>query len=130
MLTKIRHNLWVGDLNDAEDTARLTKLGITSVLTVANECALNKDYTQIKYLKVGLIDDSVKQGAQIELATKVLTNLMDRNENVLVHCSCGICRSPFIIAKYLSNKLKISLSRAYALVRDKYKIADENTYLN
>lgn len=84
--------------------------------------------------KPGLKNSKFIKG--LDQACTKLSHILSRDgENVLVHCIAGMDRSPFVVAKYLSDKVKIvpklstdkskaldfidvgSMSKAYAFIK-------------
>jgi len=129
MLTKIITGLWLGDHDDSLDGPLLKKAGITTILNVAQGITHKKQYEGIKYVKIGLVDDSINDYRVIALILKVMNSLINHGEKVLIHCALGISRSPFIVAMYLAKNMDQDINNAYKLLKEKYPHADEETPL-
>jgi len=124
-MKQIRKNLYLGDIEDAKNAKLLKSIGITTILSV---CRSNFNLPEgIKILKVGLEDSSNNESYMISLAVYVLKRLLKEGEKVLVHCDCGIFRSPFIIASYLAIKESKTLEEAYKELKEiAPEISDDN----
>ena len=126
---KITRQLWLGDAEDACDNTTLKRVGVTAVLNVANGMYEGPDYLSFKHLKIGLLDDGSDQEIMKQLAAYTLKQLIDSGEVVLIHCGAGLSRSPYIVARYLSRRNKISLSKAYYQLKQLAPGIDENSPL-
>ena len=125
MLTQITKQIFLGDLDDVLDAPNK---GVTAVINVAKE--LNDPYLpNVKQVKIGLEDDSIPQVPLINIAVNVLTSLINNGDVVLVHCAMGLSRSPYIVARYFANKNRVSVSRSYQELKQKYPLTDEESPL-
>jgi len=103
-MNKIRPNLYVGNMQDAKVAQPLTDAGITAILNVSYE---NDDpvyfVKQMRYIKIGLADSSENTKYMRDLAINALVALLNEGETVLVHCSAGVSRAPFVAAQALAK---------------------------
>lgn len=72
----------------------------------------------IKHTFVNFADDGVSSLSEL---SKTTNGLLNQKENVLVHCSMGISRSPSVIACYLKMKSNMSMNEILELLLLKRK---------
>lgn len=103
-MTNLRSNLFLGSYADAEDIANLQANYVTAVLNVAFEIN-DPTYgpTEIRYIKVGLMDNNQNRQYMKDLAVSTLVDLMTKGEIVLVHCAAGLSRGVYVVAKALAQ---------------------------
>lgn len=53
----------------------------------------------------------------LDMCFNLITECIDKSENILVMCACGISRSPAIVIAYFIRKYRISYERAYNIVK-------------
>lgn len=102
-MKQIRNNLYLGDMMEASDLILLKSHNITTILTVTFDNIKAHHPQNIKRIQVGLEDALSNKPVMISLAVGILNTLLLNKETVFVHCAAGLSRSPFIIAKYLSE---------------------------
>ena len=96
-------NIYLGDVNAASDEAYLKEHNITTVVNCAISCKSN--YTDIKYIELKLYDDkSQSLFPKLEVAYDFIKKNTKKNENILVHCKCGISRSTSLVVFYLMKE--------------------------
>jgi len=118
---------------------QLTILGITDVLSLCNEgvesCLINKEVEAFKVNKKSKITlqvhhqpvpvnsevagrhDPFKVG--FHLALKKINNILfnDPKAKILVHCSAGIDRAPFLVASYLARSNHLDIADVYREIK-------------
>lgn len=104
MINRVRHNIFLSGENEVKSLETMRALGITAVLNVADNSP-DPYYraTTVLMVKVGLEDNELNDPEAKDLAVFVLASLLDAGYSVLVHCVAGASRSPYIVARYLSE---------------------------
>jgi protein-tyrosine phosphatase len=120
----IKGKLYLGDIHNANDFDFLNTMKIDSIITVANYCDVSKVIKNTK--KVYKYDISDDFNEDIMQYFTELTNLIERENCVLVHCIAGISRSPTITIAYLMTKYNITLLEAFKLVKGKRPMIKPN----
>ena len=116
-MDKITENVWLGNIEAAENIGNLKKEGITKVLclidinepTYAEEDKLNQ--------KIFGISDIPTQNI-IKYFGKCF-DFIKGNEKILVHCMAGASRSATVVIAYVMWSQKVSFDDAYKMVREK-----------
>lgn len=104
MINKIRENIFLSGQDEILDLAKMKELGINAVLNVADN-SLDPYYraTEILMVKVGLEDNDLNDPKAKDLTILILKKLLEANYKLLIHCVAGASRSPYIVARYLSE---------------------------
>lgn len=111
-IDQITKNLYVSNLPSAMDHESLKQNDIDVVLTITNINPQNIPGVSQTYKKLNInhycFDIADKPKAQIndlfEYTNLLIDHHVKHNENILVHCTCGISRSVTIILAYLTKK--------------------------
>ncbi|CAF3621389.1 unnamed protein product [Rotaria sp. Silwood1] len=126
-MTEILPRIFVGNILDAQNLDRLNQNGITHIVNSTPDLPLfwEKNY---QYMRVDVLDlpsenirkyfDKTFQFIDEALHTK--------NNNVLVHCSAGISRSPTLVLAYMIKKYNMTLDEAFNKMRQLRQIVDPN----
>ncbi len=128
MITTIFPNkLYISDAYTAADVLTLEENKITTILNLGSR--LKPIVDGYETIDIYLHDGHGNDYAQFKRAVEMLTELLDNNKVVLVHCHAGISRSPTVVATHLAKTLRLSFDKAcdiIALVRPQI---DPNTAL-
>ncbi len=123
-MRQIFNNLWLGDYDDLEKCSN--KKGWI-VIYVGYDSRFEREGKNVIYYK--LIDDAIKQGEVINNAVSYLERYGSNYKNILVCCDAGLSRSPYIVARLISQRLGCNMDTAYKMLKAVYPQADENTPL-
>ncbi|KIM89326.1 hypothetical protein PILCRDRAFT_813256 [Piloderma croceum F 1598] len=123
--------LYIADMYTATDAPTLERLRITHVVSVVfddfgNICTCPSN---VKQLSLPIEDKSSSDMSRyFDRAVEWIQNAMDEDENVnvVVHCMCGISRSPTIVIAYLMATQGMSLSDSLSHVKTKRIISRPN----
>jgi atypical dual specificity phosphatase len=125
--------LYVADMYTATDAPTLERLRITHVVSVVTVSQLGDTYPyppNVNHLNLP-IDDGISSdiARYFDHAIKWIKKAMDEDEsvNVVVHCMCGISRSPSIVMAYLMATQGMSLSDSLSHIKAKRKISCPNS---
>jgi atypical dual specificity phosphatase len=128
--------LYIADLYTATDAPTLERLRITHVVSVVKldlDLGINTATTwpsNVKHLNLP-VDDAMSSDMTYYFARTVewMKNAMeeDENANVVVHCVCGVSRSPTIVVAYLMATQGMSLSDSLSHVKAKRVISCPNS---
>lgn len=130
MIKEIRPNLFLGnidsfqpnkDLSDWDD-GNLTKLGITTVVVVANDLYVPIDSEKVKTIKVGLRSDRVNSPAVKDLACHIPKYLMQNGEKVLVVSKTGLERAAYVVCRVICET---ELKSIYEVMQELKKLIPE-----
>jgi len=125
--------LYVADMYTATDAPTLERLRITHVVSVVTVSELGDTYPyppNVNHLNLPIDDEiSSNMARYFDHAIKWIKKAMDEDEsvNVVVHCMCGISRSPSIIIAYLMATQGMSLSDSLSHIKAKRKISCPNS---
>eukprot|EP01105_Mastigella_eilhardi_P022190 TRINITY_DN5451_c0_g3_i1.p2 TRINITY_DN5451_c0_g3~~TRINITY_DN5451_c0_g3_i1.p2 ORF type:complete len:176 (+),score=51.34 TRINITY_DN5451_c0_g3_i1:303-830(+) len=119
--------LWLGSQYNAADEPALRALGITHVLNCAREVPDLFRGQGIEYLHLPWFDNDTQKLRELPAAVAWLRAAREREGcRVLVHCQCGISRSPTAVAAFLVAEMGMRPQEALDLVRAKRPVARPN----
>jgi len=141
MITWITENIAIGEYTDAINEELLKKEKIDCVLNLRakDEASVVEKtlelFLGIKYFHVGVGSHQGLEPIKIELrtATYMLELLTEKYKRILVHCTAGIDRAPFVVAywmvgnywlfddiSYLQGEdLKFWIRKSYKFIKEK-----------
>ncbi len=103
-MNQVTEDLYVGDIKDADSTARLEDKNIDTILNVSYQTT-NPDFrrNQDTYYAHHPLQDGEQDDHQIRLAINTAQEMREHTENsMLVHCDVGSNRSVVIAAALMS----------------------------
>jgi hypothetical protein len=124
----ILKNLWLGNLDAAQDRDFLTKNGIRLVINCTNDLPnYHENDKNINYIRIPVDDSLLKKDFMImtEYLFRIipyLDEMLKSNVPVLIHCYAGMQRSACVVAAYLI-KNKVPLYKAIHFIQKKRNIA-------
>ena len=132
-------NLWLGNLNACLNTKFIKDKKIKAVVSLYSP-KLNTDFFTKK--GVAIFQIQVKDNLSLksnfivlnnmDKIMKFISNYLDNNQAVLVHCHYGWQRSATICAAYIMQKYKKTMKEAVTYVQDRRELAffpDVNFYI-
>lgn len=124
----ILKNLWLGNLEAAQDHDFLTKSGIKLVINCTKDLPnYHENDKNIQYIRIP-VDDSLLKKDFIVMTDYLfhiipyLDQVLKNNISVLIHCYAGMQRSACVVAAYLI-KNKVPLYKAIHFIQKKRNIA-------
>src|SRR3990167_10304550 len=118
MLVKIRENIWLGDKMAYESLADLKKVGITTLVIVADEMeAPAGSDVGIKVFKVGLLSGP-NYGHVKDLACHVPKYMTENGEIVLVQSVTGLTRGAFVAARAVCELENKSIYEVFQEIKE------------
>lgn len=132
-MIRIRQNLYQGSLDDLNmDNLMLHKFDF--IVCVAKELEeLMPDYIhwvdnkRTSFYCWGLVDDSINQKEDVDIILDFMKPVLETNHKILVICSAGLSRSPFICAKYLSITETRTMDDVYKELKELNHGIDDNS---
>lgn len=122
--------LWIGHRGDANDIPSLHKQEIQAVVDLAdNEPCLILPREFI-YLRFPLMDGKGNPAWLVQMICSTVKELVQHNISVLVCCSAGMSRSPFVAAHVLASSHGISLGEALEQIRKTGPLDIQNGLFN
>lgn len=126
--SEIIPRLYIADMYTATDDLTLESLGITHIVAVVQlprPCPAN-----LKQICLPLADEPWQHiNHHLDRAVEWIKDAMDADENakVMVHCMCGMSRSPSVVIAYImATQESPSLTETLAQVKAKRRIVDPN----
>jgi atypical dual specificity phosphatase len=122
--------LYVADMYTATDPPTLKRLQITHIVSVVHTSALHPYPSNLKHLNLPIEDRiSSNMARYLDQAVEWIKNAMNEDEsaNVVVHCMCGISRSPSVVIAYLMATQGMSLTDSLSYVKAKRRISRPNS---
>lgn len=121
--------LWVGNVDDALNTALLKRHGINAIMNCTRDVEFAKCAKTMHRARVSVDDDLTKKqimlmSAELPNIVKWIDDMMKAKRHVLVHCMAGQQRSCCAVAAYLMSKRpEMSVQDVVQFVRSKRTVA-------
>ncbi len=112
--------LYLGSASDANDAAKLTKNNIKTIICVADEVNIQTNITVYKYN----FQDSYD--CNISVYFDEISDLIHKQDSVLINCVAGISRSASLVIAYLMKYYEMNLEEAFLYVRKRRKMICPN----
>ena len=130
-MSQITENIFLGSIKNQNDKLFLNNNNIKYVLCVADNCNLKPMSSNISLKEIPMEDfgEVTDLEQKINESNKYIDSVIEKNENILIHCRSGMNRSAFITIIYLIYKNNWEYSQAYAFVKNKRKCIKINKKL-
>ena len=106
--------LYLGDVTDANDDLTLKKQNINTIICVAEDAKITLNNSRITIHKYNLQDS---YECDISLYFDEISDLIHKQDVVLVNCVAGISRSASFVIEYLMKYYEMTLEYAFLYVR-------------
>jgi atypical dual specificity phosphatase len=106
--------LYLGDMFDANNETELKEKNITAIICLAKEVNIKQTHSNISVYKYNLQDS---YDCNISLYFDEITDLIHKQNTVLVNCVAGISRSASFVIAYLMKYYGFTLKEAFLYVR-------------
>ena len=106
--------LYLGDVTDANDDLTLKKQNINTIICVAEDAKITLNNSRITIHKYNLQDS---YECDISLYFDEISDLIHKQDVVLVNCVAGISRSASFVIAYLMKYYEMTLEDAFLYVR-------------
>jgi protein-tyrosine phosphatase len=107
--------LYLGDMFDVNDDKTLRKNNISTIICVAEGITINKT-PNINIYRYDLQDT---YDCDISIYFDEISDLIHKQNSVLVNCAAGISRSSTIVIAYLMKYYNLNLKDAFLYVRER-----------
>lgn len=126
LLCEIVPNLFIGNIDDANDIEKIKKNDIKGILNCAIECQ-NRIYGNVEIYKLGLKDDLDENlNNHLDAALDYINKFVRNEKNILVHCHKGRSRSVAVviayIMKYGNDRSYLSIKQAINIIKREYDL--------
>lgn len=119
-MNMVEEGLFVGSERAAANKQLLTDNHITHIINLSGKTSKNHFPESFNYFTVKMNDNDFEEiPNEFWDALTYLKKARDEGGVVLVHCRMGYCRSPALVAAYLSDEKKISIDSALDLIQAK-----------
>jgi protein-tyrosine phosphatase len=119
----IKKKLYLGDMFDANNETFIKNKNISCIVCVAEKLKINNKDSNVKVYKYELSDDDY---CNISLYFDEITNIINKENIVLVNCVAGISRSSTIVIAYIMKYYKLDLKNTFIGVRNERNIICPN----
>jgi protein-tyrosine phosphatase len=119
----IKKKLYLGDMFDANNEIFIKNKNISCIVCVAEKLKINNKDSNVKVYKYELSDDDY---CNISLYFDEITNIINKENIVLVNCVAGISRSSTIVIAYIMKYYKLDLKNTFIGVRNERNIICPN----
>lgn len=129
---RLEEQIFIGSApTNSVDVARLKTMRITDVLSLQSDddfrshrISLEKlesayAYNQIQLHRFPILDfDEIDLGNRLSEPVRALSDLMDNQRRVYVHCNAGVCRAPATVLTYLCHYRGLTIEEGLAIIRE------------
>ena len=134
MITWITENVAIGEYTDACNRENLLRekidcvLSLRIIIPLGEPILCKQNDIRFVHIPVGLTYEEDKDSIKEELRTAayMLFELLEKYNRILVHCTAGMDRAPFVVAEYLAHKeyyrlmdIKMQMEEAYKDIKKK-----------
>jgi protein-tyrosine phosphatase len=129
-ITQLTNNLFIGGYGAAMNEQLMINNNITQILTLNNKLNLITEfklpYSHLNDYHIVDIHDTVNFDITIGIdqCTKIIHNAINNNENILVHCYCGVSRSVIVCIGYFIQYKQMQLFDAFEYIRRKRNMVE------
>lgn len=124
MITWITENVAIGEYLDACNKENIEREKIDCVLSlriiddVGEPLMLMQMGVEYYKIPVGRHQGVEPIKLELKIATQMLKLLVERHNKVLVHCTAGIDRAPFVVSQYLVDQgIAQTIAEAYSIIK-------------
>jgi len=107
MITWITEKVAIGEYTDACNREALLEAEIDCILNLRTEDAVGEfilcQQNNIMYFQICVGTDEKHIKRELWSAFTMLNLLAEKYKKVLIHCTAGLDRAPFVVALYLAN---------------------------
>jgi len=107
--------LYLGDMFDVNDDKTLRKNNISTIICVAEGITINKTPN----INIYRYDFQDTYDCDISIYFDEISDLIHKQNSVLVNCAAGISRSSTIVIAYLMKYYNLNLKDAFLYVRER-----------
>jgi len=121
-MKNIKHNIYVGDKQDAKDSENLSEENIDTVISLIDENIVDRNHLNRRcYRSYALLDNGANPQEQVDAAIYAVAGEIESEGNFLVHCAAGMSRSPTILAGALTLVENSDLEEQVNYLKDRYE---------
>jgi len=107
----IMDNLYIGD---KEDAGRRNQLELHDIVYVVTLCKDETRYTTVHHP----INDGINEQSDFDRGVEIVSEALNLEENVLVHCASGMSRSVTVVATAIADLQDLSFEDALEIVAE------------
>src|SRR6266404_9675665 len=105
-MDRVLDELWIGDLDDANNVAALKAASITSVVNITpytDHFVINGGTasTDFNYLQLNLLDGEAFSKEKVVKFLRFMFESRMYGQTVLIHCGAGVSRAPTFVICWL-----------------------------
>ena len=132
MITWITENVAIGEYTDAVNEELLKKEKVDCILSLRGSGVEESSYDEIElcdwldihFYRVPIVETEHSKVTKIQLRTAayMLEQLTQKYKRILVHCTAGIDRAPFVVAYWMCKENYISMNwitETYKFIKEK-----------
>ena len=117
----VADRLFVGTIDDAENTIQLRDRSVDTVVSLTHDIPC---IPEVSVTRIPMVDGPQNDTQTFERAVIETLQRVDEGDRVLVHCSAGASRSPAVAATALALHTQIGLEAAFEQVANRRDAVD------
>jgi atypical dual specificity phosphatase len=127
-ITEILPSLFIGGYGGAMNEILLQKYNIKTIITLNKKLKLpHSDNYKYEYYLYDMDDvPSFSIKVYFNEITDIIHDSIEKKNNVLIHCYCGVSRSVSFCIAYLIKYCNMTLVQSYEFIRTKRPIIEPN----
>lgn len=126
--TEIIDGLYLGSINSVYNKEKLQQLKIRNIISVL--AGFEPTYPDdFNYLVINALDSTSTNLIQVfHLTNEFISNSLENNEGIFIHCKMGKSRSVTIVCAYLIRTFGFTVEKCLSILKNKRNIIEPNTF--
>lgn len=125
-MSHIFENIYLGSLEDAQDEKFIKANNIKIIIWLSDEQEKSFHSNNINFFNFK-VEDVIFESNKLFNLCRVIYKILDNNtDNIFIHCTQGVSRSPTVVLYYLMRKYNLKFQEALKFVKDKRNIVNPN----
>lgn len=125
-MSHIFKNIYLGSLKDAKDNNFIKNNNIKIIIWLSDEKEKSFHSNKINFFNFK-VEDVIFESNKLFNLCRVIYNILDNNtDNIFIHCTEGVSRSPTVVLYYLMRKYNLKFQEALKIVKEKRNVVNPN----
>jgi protein-tyrosine phosphatase len=114
-MSHIFENIYLGSLEDAQDEKFIKANNIKIIIWLSDEQEKSFHSNNINFFNFK-VEDVIFESNKLFNLCRVIYKILDNNtDNIFIHCTQGVSRSPTVVLYYLMRKYNLKFQEAFKI---------------